>query len=205
MDQAQIEQDLQLIKRTIKASVRYTNIPPLGYLCSGIFGLAGPALTYLIIGADKAGHPDLLTRTDLLALAGVWIGIMLAALCSSAFFMARRARKRKQAAWNSLSARIFLSQLPVLLVAAILTSALAGYGLVAMVPALWLLFWGLILFSFFFFTGTEHLLQSIIFIALGTAGLLVPFPVTLLLLAAGFGLINLVWGIAGLVRGDAGK
>ena len=66
-----------------------------------------------------------------------------------------------------------------------------GNNLVHLVPALWLLHYGLIIFSFSYFTGWEHRAQSFVFLALGATALLGPGCLALPLLAAGFGLVHL--------------
>ena len=198
MANEQALEDLKLIKRTMKASTRFTNIPPLGYLFSGLFGLAGPFYTYLYLGAQKVSDPAGITVYDALILAIAWLTILLGAASASVIFSVLRAKRLGKSAWNSLLARMLGSQAPQLAVSAVLTIGLASRGEYDMIPGVWLISYGLVLFSWYFFTGRDHLIQSVIFLALGAAALFSPAPISLVLLAAGFGATNLFFGIKGL-------
>lgn len=192
--------DLKFIKRAMRASTKYTNIPPLGYLFSGLFGLAGPVYTYLYLGAEKVADPSLITVFDVVILATAWGVILIGSALASAIFSVLRARRLGKSAWNSLVARMLGSQAPTLLAAGVLTVGLAGHGQYDLIPGLWLISYGLILFSLYYFTGKDHLIQSAVFMALGTAAMFSPALVSLALLAAGFGATNLFFGVKGLLR-----
>jgi len=200
MEKAQAISDLEFIKKTMKASTRYTNIPPMGYLLSGWFGLAGPFYTWLYLGAEKVGDPARITFYDVVILAIAWLTILLAAAFSSAVFSVLRARRLGKSAWNSLVARMLGSQVPLLFAAGILTIAMAAAKQYSLIPGIWLISYGLVLFSLYFFTGKDHLIQSVVFLALGAASLFSPAQASLILLAAGFGATNLFFGIRGLLK-----
>ena len=100
----------------------------------------------------------------------------------------------------TLASRLFFSQVPCALVAGILTAALAVRGDYSLIPALWLLCYGIIAYSFSYFTGKEHKIQAVLFLVLGLWAAFDDFSVSLVLLGLGFGGIHLAFGIARLLK-----
>jgi hypothetical protein len=200
MEKSEAIRDLEFIRRTMKASTRYTNIPPMGYLLAGLFGLVGPLYSWLFLGAEKIVDPSRITALDLAVLAVAWSVILLAAAFCAVLFSVLRARRLGKSAWNSLVSRMVFSQIPQLLAAGALTLGLAASRKYELIPAVWLISYGLILFSLFFFTGKDHLIQSGVFLCLGIGALFAPFMISLFILAAGFGATNLFFGVRGLMK-----
>jgi len=200
MEKAQAISDLEFIRKTMRASTRYTNIPPLGYLLSGLFGLAGPVYSWLYLGAEKVADPARIEFYDVFTLGVAWLTILLAAAFASAVFSVLRAKGLGKSAWNSLVARMLGSQTPQLFAAGILTIGMVAHKQYSLIPGVWLISYGLVLFSLYFFTGKDHLIQSAVFLALGAASLFSQAGVSLILLAAGFGATNLFFGVRGLLK-----
>ncbi|HUT52477.1 MAG TPA: hypothetical protein VM658_03715 [bacterium] len=199
MEREQVEKDLQFIKQTMEASTRYTNLPPLGYLLAGVCGLAGPGLTWLIIGADKAADPRLFTGWDVALLAVLWILILAAAAGGSVYLSLARAEKLGVSALTPPARRMFSSQFPLLGAVGVLTLGLFATRDFGLIPALWLLSYGLVLFGFHYYTGKDHLLQSLIFLALGAVAAFSSGRTALVLMALGFGAVNLAFGVKNLI------
>lgn len=200
MGYANIERDLAFIRRTMETASRYDNIPATGYLAIGLIGFVGVGATYALVGPESVNNLNGLASGDLWLLAAVWGCVFLAALCSMILLSAFRARRLGVTAWNSLAARMFLSQIPQVAVSGALTIGLALRGQVDLVPVLWLLHFGVISYSFSYFTGPDHKIQGIVFMALGVAGLFGPGHLALPLLAAGFGGVNTVFGLFRMIR-----
>ena len=121
--------------------------------------------------------------------------VFLAALGAAIFFSRRQARRQQMSAWNSLAARMFLSQVPLVLITAILTVGITFKGYYDIIPALWLGLYGVILFSFSYFTGRQHRIEALAFLGLSVPALFVSGPIALLLLGMGFGGIHILGGI----------
>ncbi len=117
----QAEQDLHIIRKAIEASSRYNNITARGYFFSGLVALVGIWRTYQFLGAAKVADMSLITAADLPGLALIWTLVLTVSLVMAFFFSWWKARQNKILAWNSLSARMFLSQLPLIAVAGLLT------------------------------------------------------------------------------------
>ncbi len=202
MDYEQIERDLKFIRDTMESSTRYTIIPSMGYIYAGLLGLLGPGATWLIAGSGGLADPGSVTFWHKLVLGLVWSGIFFAAVIISAVLMTRHARERGTSAWSPPASRMFLSQAPQLIFGAVLTLALAYAGKMGLIPAWWLTCYGLTLFGFHYYTGRDHLVQAVCFLAMGAVAAFSPGWLALALLAAGFGGINLAFGARRILRGD---
>ncbi len=194
MKLSRIERDLKLIRQMMESSSRYTNIPASGYAAAGCFGLFGAWRTAVCL---KETNPAALT---MLPLAGTWLAIFLLTIGVVGLLSWRKARTHGVSAWNSLAARMFLSQVPVVAVAGMLTVALGVHGDYRMIPALWLGLYGVILYSFSYFTGVEHKIESLAFIVFGAIAAFAPLHWQPLLLGLGFGGVHLLSGIARQIR-----
>jgi hypothetical protein len=192
---AEIEQDLKIIRKIMESSSRYTNIPAAGYLVTGILGCIGVWGTYVFLGRAKISDITLIKPEDLKVLAVIWSLVFVAAVGTVAFFSWRKARKHKISAWNSLAARMVLSQVPLVVVAGVLTTAMATKGYYDLIPAMWLGVYGTVLYSFSYFTGFEHKIEGSMFIILGIVAGFVSCIVALALLGAGFGGIHIMAGV----------
>ncbi|MDY0092013.1 MAG: hypothetical protein RBT80_04890 [Candidatus Vecturithrix sp.] len=191
---ADIEKDLKFIRQTMESSSRYTNVPASGYLATGVLGLVGVWGTYTLLGDRKIVNISLVTPEDIQRLMLLWLLVFLLSIGIVMFCAWRKARKHGHSAWNSLAARMLLSQTPVIFVAGVLSVALTKEGYLDLIPGMWLGIYGTILYSFSYFTGIEHKIEGATFLGLGTLVLFVQGRIGLLLLGIGFGGIHLIAG-----------
>jgi len=204
----EVERDLKVIRQAMEASSRYTNITARGYFFTGVVALLGVWQTYTLLGHAKLTNLTLITLADRQGLLLIWGTVFVAALGIVAFFSWRKARRNQISAWNSLAARMFYSQIPLVGIAGILTLALGRQGYYAVIPGVWLALYGVILYSFSYFTGRGHKIEGSLFMLLGCVALFAPGPFTLFLLGAGFGGIHVVssfvrWGLRGTRRHES--
>ncbi len=203
-----IEQDLKIIRQAIEASSRYTNITARGYFFTGVVGIIGTWRTFMILGREKVADMTLITSEDLATLTILWGLVFVAAIGVVMFFSWRKARKNKISAWNSLAARMFLSQVPLIVVAGIFSIAMAVKGYYSFIPGLWLGLYGVIIYSFSYFTGFSHKIEGLLFILLGSVAVFTSGVLPLLLLGLGFGGIHTVsglirWSVKGKVQHES--
>jgi len=191
-----IEQDLKVIRKAMESSLRYTNIPVPAHFAAGLLGILGVWGTYLFLGKEKVANVESILPEDASTLAILWGVVFVAALGCALFFSWQRAQKHHISAWNSLAARMFLSQVPLLAIAGVLTLGIGLKGYYDLIPGLWLSLYGVILFSFSYFTGIAHRVESICFLLLGIAAAFASGPVALVLLGLGFGGVHIAGGLA---------
>jgi hypothetical protein len=192
---ADIERDLKFIRETMESCSRYTNVPASGYIATGIVGLIGTWGTYIFLGKEKVSNMALILPEDITGLVLIWSLVFVAAVSTVIFCSWRKARRHKISAWNSLAARMFFSQVPLILVTLALTTAMAVKGYYDLIPGLWLGIYGAVLYSFSYFTSVEHKIEGGLFIVLGIIVLFIHGTIGLTLLGVGFGGIHLVAGI----------
>lgn len=190
-----IEQELKIIRQAIEASSRYKNITARGYFFTGVLAALGVYWTYIFLGKEKVSDMSLFTPGDVKTLAILWLGVFVGAIVIVMFFSWWKARKNNISAWNSLAARMFLSQVPLIVVAAIFTIAMIVKGYYFFIPGTWLGLYGVILYSFSYFTGISHKIEGLLFIALGSVAVFSSGLVSLVLLGVGFGGIHIVSGL----------
>lgn len=195
MEFTEIARDLKVIRQTMESSLRYTNIPPAAHFAAGGAGLFGSWGTSIILGKEKVSNTHLIASEDLFLLVSLWVAVFLTALGAAIFFSRRQARRQQISAWNSLAARMFLSQVPLVMITAILTIGVTFKGYYDIIPALWLGLYGVILFSFSYFTGRQHRIEALTFMGISVPALFVSGPMALFLLGMGFGGVHILGGI----------
>ncbi len=193
------ERNLKIIRHAIGLSSSYTNITAAGYFFTGVVALIGFWRTYTILGKEKITDLSLIATEDLRLLMTTWFLVFFSAIVIVMFFSWRKAAKNQISAWNSLAARMLFSQIPLISVAGIFTIAMASKGFISVIPGLWLGIYGVVLYSFSYFTGKGHKIEGLFFIGLGSIALFVPDRISFLCLGAGFCGIHMVSGLVRLL------
>ncbi|TET35079.1 MAG: hypothetical protein E3J72_13270 [Planctomycetota bacterium] len=200
MGYKELERDLKFIKKTMEASTRYKNVPASGYLVAGIMGAAGAVLTWFILGAEKLADFAKVDNVDVKNLATLWAVVLVVTLGCVKILIKLNAKKLGLSSWSSLGVRMILAQVPVIIAAGVLTIALGFSRDCHLIPAVWLLCYGVMTFSFSYYTGIDHAIQGIAFLILGAVAAFTPPIVALIMLGAGFGGVHIIFGIYRLLR-----
>lgn len=186
-------QDLSFIRRTMEGAASFTDVPGKGLIVLGLIAIAAAVL------ADRQGTPDgWLTVWMATAVLGGLIG-------GGTMWQKMRARMDHGAAF-SLSAparKFFLGYWPALLAGALLTIALidpATPGVEAhvterLLPGIWLLLYGVGVTTAGAHSVRAVPLMGIAFMLLGTVALFAPGLDGNLLLALGFGVLHIGFGV----------
>jgi hypothetical protein len=186
-------QDLSFIRRTMEGAASFTDVPG--------WGLVGVGATALVAAPIAAQQP-----TDGRWLA-VWLLTAVVAVLLGGWTMLRKMRRRVPedgAAVLSVPARKFLlSFWPSILAGALLTLALVdpfavgiGPQLVQRVlPGLWLLLYGVGVTTAGAFSIRAVPLMGIGFIVMGVIALFVPAADGDLMMALGFGALQVIFGL----------
>jgi hypothetical protein len=173
-------ENLRFIRDTMERAGAFTAISGNGTTVVGVIGLAA---------AVVAGR-----QSDSLAWLGVWVTAAAISVTISALMMWRKGKVVGTPLLSGPGRRFALGFLPPMLVGALLTLALYRAGQARLLPAVWLLLFGTGV------VGGGATSISIVpvmgggFLALGTAALFVPSAGDWWL-AAGFGLLNIVFGV----------
>jgi hypothetical protein len=108
---------------------------------------------------------------------------------------ATKAHRANAALFSGPGRKFLLSFAPPLFVGGLLTFVLAGAGLFTVLPALWLMLYGTAIVTGGAFSVRAVPLMGICLIALGAAAVFAPAAWSDVLMAAGFGVVHIAFGV----------
>ena len=173
--------NLRFIRETMESAGRFTAVP----------GWGGVAMGLTAIGAAIVASRE--------ATPGRWLAVWLAelvlgiAIATSATLVKAHAAKLK--VFSGPGRKFALSFSPPLIAGALLTVVLYRAGMVSVLPAMWLLLYGTAVVTGGAFSVKVVPVMGICFMALGLAALLLPASLGNILMAAGFGGLQIVFGL----------
>ena len=176
------ENNLRFIRATMERAASFTAVPGWGGVAMGITALAAAAVSLL------ARNP------------GEWLAVWLAEACLAIaiglWTMARKARRTNTDLFSGPARRFLLTLIPPLVAAALLTLAFERAGLVSLLPGVWLLLFGTAIVTGGAMSIRTVLVMGALFMLLGAAALFSPAGWGTAYLAAGFGGLQIGFGIA---------
>lgn len=189
-------QDLSFIRRTMEGAASFTDVPGWGLVVAGVIALATAFL------ADRQPTPE--------RWLAMWLAAAAAAASLSGALMWRKMRRRvvdagdeRRALLNVPARKFLLSLLPALLVGAVLTLALADLSVPGIdpriaervLPGMWLLLYGLGITTAGAFSIRAVPIMGLGFIILGAAALFIPALDGDVMMALGFGGLQVGFGL----------
>ena len=179
--QARAMDNIAFIRSTMERAGAFTAVPGKGNVYMGLFALATAWQTARLHDADAWLASWLLTAAIALGI-GLWT-------------MAVKARAIGVPLFRGPSGRFWLGLCPPLLACVPLTLALYRAGMTHALPPLWLLLYGTGVVTGGAFSIRVVPLMGLCFMVLGTAAFFVPAAWNDALMALGFGLFHIVFGI----------
>ena len=174
-------ENLSFIRSTIERATPFTAVPGWGGVAMGATALAA---------APLAAAQD-----SIRGWVGVWLVEAFIAMAIGSFAMARKARALGGALLARPTQRFLLSFTPPIAAGAILTYVLYQGGLGRALPGLWLLLYGTGVVTGGAFSVRAVPLMGLGFLALGVVAAFGPERWGDPLLALGFGVLHIVFGI----------
>ncbi|WKW11871.1 hypothetical protein Strain138_001139 [Pseudogemmatithrix spongiicola] len=189
-------QDLSFIRRTMEGAASFTDVPGWGLVVAGVIAFATAFL------ADRQPTPE--------RWLAMWLAAAAAAASLSGALMWRKMRRRvvdagdeRRALLNVPARKFLLSLLPALLVGAVLTLALADVSVPGIdpriaervLPGMWLLLYGLGITTAGAFSIRAVPIMGLGFIILGAVALFIPALDGDLMMALGFGGLQVGFGL----------
>lgn len=173
--------NLRYIRDTMERAGSFTAVPGWGGVAMGMTALAAARL------AAQAPTPQAWLR--------VWLAEALLAFAIGAWAIRRKAKRAGTPLFAGPGRRFALTLTPPLLAGALLTLALYRASLIGFLPGVWLLLYGAAVLT----GGASSVrivpLMGLCFAVLGAVALFSPASWGNALLAAGFGLLQIVFGI----------
>jgi len=178
-ERAHAKETLDYIRKTMESAASFTAVAGSGMVGVGVIGLVASGV------ATRMGNP-----VDL----RVWVPAAAASIGLAALANARKARRMGVPLWSGAFRKLVWVMAPVLVSGAILTFALWRQGAIALVPGTWLALYGAGVTAGGTLSVRAVRGMGIALSGLGAVALLQPewgAP----LLAAGFGVMHLVFGL----------
>jgi hypothetical protein len=178
--QARAMDNLRFIRETMERAGAFTAISGWGEVAIGITALAAAWIAQEQRTAD--------------AWLAVWIADALLSVFIAAWFTTAKARATKTPLTSEPARKFVFSFSPTMLVGALLTVLLFQYGLAQRLPGVWLLLYGAAVITAGTFSVRIVPVMGAAFMALGVVALFAPAAWGNALMAAGFGVVHIVFG-----------
>lgn len=197
--------DISAIRSLMEQSSKFISLSGLSGISAGIVALIGAAGAALYLKNEgiysrlSEGIFFVPTYSQLTAMVGIGLVILIVAIASASFFSMRLARKKGLPLWNKASERLLINLAIPLMAGAVFCILLAYYGFVGMVAPATLLFYGMALLNAGKYTLREVRYLGISEIVLGlVAGMFLGYGI--FFWAIGFGVLHIAYGVVMYVR-----
>jgi len=175
-------ESVRVIRDAMERAGSFTAVPGAGMIAIGLTALVAAAIS----AATETGASWL----------AVWIVEGCVAAAISAFTISRKARRLALPLRSGPARKFALAFLPSLFAGAALTFSLAGHGLGSLLPGTWLLLYGTAVTAAGALSVRIVPVMGVVFMALGVAALILSPGHGNALMAAGFGGLHIVFGVA---------
>jgi len=196
MDAERAAEELKVIRRLMERPVRYSTMSGLSGILAGCAALAGVAADWYV---SHAYSPVRAVQINV----AVWAGVFLAAFAAAVVLTRLRERKRGMPFWSDVKRRILWTILPPFVVCVGLTGAIvyrwwAGQGpnLWGLIPAIWMVTYGLALWQVGLFSPVEVRILAVAFLLAGLIAAAAFHAHPYWALGGTFGGFHLVYGLA---------
>jgi hypothetical protein len=174
-------EDLRFIRDTMERAGSFTAVPGWGTVAMGLVALVAAPLA----SRQETGEAWLV----------VWLITAAAALCVGLVTTLGKARAAKAPLLRGAGRRMVLGFAPPLAAGAVLTAVLYSAGLYDALPGTWLLLYGAGVMTGGSFSVRAVPIMGLCFMVAGAFAFLVPAGWGDALMAAGFGGLNIVFGV----------
>jgi hypothetical protein len=178
---ARAAEHLRYIRETMQSAAEFTAVP----------GWGGAAIGVTAIAAAVAASRENSARAWLT----VWLIEAFVAIAIGASTAVTKAHRADAKMLSGPGRKFLLSFAPPIAVGALLTAVLIRSGDIAILPGLWLLLYGTAIVTGGAFSVRVVPVMGICLIALGAGALAAPANLGNLFLAAGFGVIHILFGL----------
>jgi hypothetical protein len=178
--QARAMDNLRFIRETMAAAATFTAVSGWGTVIIGLTALVAAAI---------ASATDSMTRWVF-----IWTCEAVLSVAISVYAMALKARAAGLPLWSEPARKIVFSFVPPLMVGALLTLVCYEHSLIALLPGIWMLLYGVGVVAAGTFSVRIVPVMGLAFMAVGTVALFSPPSWTTACMAAGFGGLHLFFG-----------
>lgn len=173
--------DLRVIRQTMERSSAFTAVPGWGFCAMGVTALIAAPI------ALRQVTPD--------GWLAVWLAEALIAMTITLVTMHQKATRLGTEMLSISGRRLFIGLLPALAAGGLLTIALMWSGPMRLIPGVWLVLYGVAVMQAGAFSVRAVPAMGASFVALGAIALPLPWFWANIVLAAGFSLLHIGFGI----------
>ena len=170
MDSNRAAQELAVIRELMERPIRYSTQSGLSGIWAGCMALLGCFADWSISERFAERDPHRAFWLNM----GVWAGVFVLAFLGSTVLTRMRERRQDMPFWSSVKRRILLTILPPFAAGVGLTLVIAGRWYTStgpdswgLIPAIWMLFYGVALWQLGEFSHVELRVLGVAFIAAG--------------------------------------
>jgi hypothetical protein len=174
--------NLRFIRETMERASAFTAVPGRGGIAMGTTALFAAALSALVRTSEEW--------------LGIWLVEAFVAFSIGVWAMARKARRAATPLFHGPGRRFLLTLSPPLAAGAILTLVLEREHAIALLPGMWLLLYGAAVVTGGAFAVRIVPWMGVLFMLLGAVALASPAAWGTVFLAAGFGGLQIGFGLA---------
>lgn len=171
---------LRVIRQTMERTSSFTAVPGWGFCIVGVTALIAAPIAY--------------RQTTALGWLAVWLAEALVAATIALAAMHLKATRLGTELLSVPGRRLFAGLLPALAAGGLLTIALMREGPVQLIPGVWLVLYGVAVMQAGAFSVRTVPTMGLAFVAFGAMTLPLPWSWSNVLLAAGFGLLHIIFG-----------
>ena len=172
---------LRVIRQTMERTSAFTAVPGWGFVAMGVTSFAAVPIAF----RQKTAEGWL----------AAWLIEAMVAATIALIMMHLKATRLGTEVLSISGRRLFAGLLPALAAGGLLTVALMRGGPIGMIPGVWLVLYGVAVMQAGAFSVRTVPLMGGVFVALGAIALPLPWFWANVLLAAGFGLLHIIFGI----------
>ena len=178
---ARAAEHLRYIRETMESAAEFTAVPGWGGVTMGLTALAAAFL---------AAH-----QHSPRGWIAIWLFEVFVAVAIAAPAAASKARRGTSSLFSGPGRKFVLSFAPAIVVGGLLTLALFQLGAFSALPGLWLLLYGTAVVTGGAFSVRAVPIMGMCLMALGAAALFAPATWGNAFMAAGFGLVQIAFGV----------
>jgi hypothetical protein len=197
MDADKAARELQVIRELMQRPVRYSTMSGLSGILAGLAALTG-VLADRVVSGRLAHDPLQAVKINM----GVWAGVFLLAFTAAVLLTRIRERRQGMPFWSDIKKRILLTILPPFVAGVGLTLvvvyrvwAQGGSTTWGLIPAIWMLFYGVALWQVGLYSPVEVRVLGAAFILAGLLAGALLHGCPYLALGATFGGFHILYGI----------
>jgi hypothetical protein len=172
---------LRYIRETMESAAEFTAVPGWGGVAMGLTAIAAAWLAA--------------RQASALGWAIVWLAEAFVAVAIAAPAAATKARRANSSLFSGPGRKFVLSFAPPILVGGLLTLAMIQLGVFSALPGVWLLLYGTAIVTGGAFSVRAVPIMGLCLMGLGAASLFAPATWGNLFMAAGFGLVQIGFGL----------